>query len=346
MAVPFLTPIDLNNNEVRNFLGHLLASDPASPVDGQIWINTTTWVLKIRLNGVTISLGRLDQISAPTADVSLNSHKITGLATPTAATDAASKGYVDGVAAGLSWKQAVRAATTANGALATAFENGDVIDGVTLATGDRILIKNQTAPAENGIYTVNASGAPTRATDADTAAEILQAAVFVEEGTTNADTGWVLATNAPITLGTTGLTFSQFTGGSAITAGAGLTLTGNTIDAVAASGSGIVVNADNIDLDPTNGVPVNRGGTGAITAAGARTNLGATGKFSQSVGNGSLTSFTINHALGTSDVVVMVKRVSDGVEVFADVTVTDANSISVAFATAPSTNQYRVTVIG
>jgi hypothetical protein len=109
--------------------------------------------------------------------------------------------------AGVAPKASVRAATTANGTLASAFDNASVIDGVTLVTGNRILIKNQTAGQENGIYVVQASGAPVRATDADTAAEILRAGVFVEEGTTLAGTSWMCNTPAPITLETTPLTF-------------------------------------------------------------------------------------------------------------------------------------------
>lgn len=123
---------------------------------------------------------------------------------------------VNPAVAGLSWKQAVRVATAAAGTLASDFENGDTVDGVVLATGDRILIKNQAAGAENGIYTVAASGAPARATDADTAAEILQASVYVQEGTANADKQFVLTTNAPITLGTTALVFAEFTSGSGV----------------------------------------------------------------------------------------------------------------------------------
>lgn len=105
------------------------------------------------------------------------------------------------------WKEPVRVATTANGTLSTAFENGDTVDGVTLATGDRILIKNQTTASENGIYTVNASGAPTRATDADAASELLGAVVFVSEGTVYADSVWACTNNAAIVVGTTGLTW-------------------------------------------------------------------------------------------------------------------------------------------
>lgn len=133
------------------------------------------------------------------------------------ATQKATKTYVDNKVAGLSWKQAVRAATTANGTLATAYANGQTIDGVTLATGDRILIKNQTTGTENGIYTVNASGAPTRTTDADSGAELVNATCYASEGTTLADTQWTCTTNAPITIGTTALTFAQLSsGGGAI----------------------------------------------------------------------------------------------------------------------------------
>lgn len=113
------------------------------------------------------------------------------------------------VSQSLSWKQAVKAATTANGTLASAFENGDTVDGVTLATGDRILIKNQSSGAENGIYTVNASGAPTRAIDANTGAELVNATVYVSQGTINADTQWTCTNNATPTLGSTALTFAQ-----------------------------------------------------------------------------------------------------------------------------------------
>ncbi len=125
------------------------------------------------------------------------------------ATQQAVKTYVDGNLDGRSWKQAVRAATTVNGTLATAYENGDTIDGVVLATGDRILLKNQTAASENGIYVVAATGAPTRSTDANTGAELVNATCYVSEGTVNADTQWSCTANAPITIGSTSLPFAQ-----------------------------------------------------------------------------------------------------------------------------------------
>jgi hypothetical protein len=121
--------------------------------------------------------------------------------------------------AGLSWKLAVRAATTAAGTLATSFENGDTVDGVVLATGDRILVKDQATAADNGIYTVNASGAPTRATDADTGAELVNASIYVSEGTVNADKQFVCTTNAPITPGTTALSFTQLSTGGGVSSG-------------------------------------------------------------------------------------------------------------------------------
>ena len=183
-------------------------------------------------------------LSGQANSLAMNNQKITGLATPTADGDAATKSYVDGVAQGLSAKDSVRSATTANGTLASAFANGQAIDGVTLATGDRILIKNQTAGEENGIYTVNASGAPTRAVDFDANAEVAKGAfIFVEEGTTNADAGFVLTTDGSITLDTTVLSFTQFSGAGEITAGSALTKSGNTLD-VAVDDSSIEINSD------------------------------------------------------------------------------------------------------
>jgi len=209
-AKKFLVPVDFTQQELQNAVIQQLGSDPGSPVNGQTWVNTTGNVLKVRINGVSIQLGRLDQISAPTAAVAMNGQKITGMADPTAGTDAATKQYVDAAIAGMDWHQSVRAATTAAGTLASSFANGSVIDGVTLATGDRILIKNQSTGSENGIYIVAASGAPSRATDADTGAEFNGgASIPVEEGTTNADTVWILTNNGTPTIGTTALTFSK-----------------------------------------------------------------------------------------------------------------------------------------
>lgn len=153
---------------------------------------------------------------------------VTGLpSTPVGSTDAASKAYVDSVAQGLNPKSSARVATTAAGTLASSFANGSVVDGITLVTGDRILIKNQAAPAENGIYTVNVSGAPTRAVDMDIWGEVPGAFIFIQVGTTQADTAWVCTSDQGGTLNTTAINFVQFGGASSYTAGTGLTLTGN-----------------------------------------------------------------------------------------------------------------------
>ena len=168
--------------------------------------------------------------------------------TPSNTNDATSKSYVDATKSGLDVKDSVRVATTAAGTLASSFANGETVDGIALVTNDRILIKNQSTGSENGIYTVNASGAPTRATDFDADAEVTGGAfTFVEEGTLNADTGHVLNTDGSITVGSTSLTFTQFSGAGLITAGTGITKTGNTINVIA--GNGLTANADNVAIN-------------------------------------------------------------------------------------------------
>jgi phage-related tail fiber protein len=261
-----------------------------------------------------------------TTSLSLSSQLITNLLDPSGAQDAATKNYVDGLALGVGWKETVRAATTANGTLASAFQNAAVIDGVTLATGDRILIKDQSTGGENGIYTVNASGAPTRATDADSAADILQAAAWVQEGTANADTAWVNTTNAPITLGTTATVWVQFTGLGDITPGTGLTKTGATLNVIA--GTGMVANADDIAVlrTDTNGRVVIR--------------------YSQTYGDGAATAYNIDHNLNSVSVQVQVFEVSSGNQVEVDVVVSTVNRVILTHATAPASNAYRAVVMG
>lgn len=186
----------------------------------------------------------ISALAAPTADVAWGTYKITGLGDPTNAQDAATKAYVDAVKTGLDVKDSVRVATTANITLS----GTQTVDGVAVVAGDRVLVKDQSTGSQNGIYVV-AAGAWSRATDADANAEVTAGLfVFVAEGTTNADSGWVLTTNDAITVGTTALTFVQFSGAGQVTAGAGLTKSGNTLDVGTASTARIVVNADNIDL--------------------------------------------------------------------------------------------------
>lgn len=265
---------------------------------------------------------KLHDFALATASVDLNNQKITNLTDPTNPQDAANKRYVDAAVVGIDWKPSVRVATTAPITLATGLENGDTLDGVTLATGDRVLVKNQTDATENGIYVVAASGAPARSSDADTAAEITASfAVFVEEGTVNTDSGWTLTNNGTVTIGTTELAFTQFTGLGQITAGAGLTKTANTLDVI--GGDGITVNADS--------VVINR--TVVVT------------KYAANIGNGADTSYTVTHNLNTRDVIVSIyDNASPYAEVMADVEHTTTNTITILFSVAPTTDKYRVVV--
>lgn len=163
----------------------------------------------------------INDLAAPSGDYSMNNFKLTNLAAPTADGDAANKAYVDSVAQGLDVKASVLAATTANITLS----GTQTIDGIAVTVGSRVLVKNQSTASANGIYVV-ASGAWTRATDADIWNELVSAFVFVERGTTQADTGWVCTVDAGGTLGTTAITWAQFSGAGTYTAGTGLTLSG------------------------------------------------------------------------------------------------------------------------
>ena len=202
----------------------------------------------------------LSALAAAAANISMGGFKITNVGTPTTGTDATNKDYVDNLSAGLSWKEAVRAATTANITLSAP----QTVDGVAVIANERVLVKNQSAPAANGIYTV-AAGAWVRATDADAAGELEGAAVFVMEGTTQADQAWVCTTNAPITPGTTATTWAQFGAGTAYTAGAGLTLTGSTFDVV--GDASITVAADSISRAALTGDVTATAGANATTIA-------------------------------------------------------------------------------
>ena len=162
------------------------------------------------------------------------------------------KGYVDAVKQALDIKDSVHVASTANVSLtagSSGLEAGDTIDGVTLVAGDRVLLKNQTTASENGIYVAVASGGtPARSDDANASADVTSGMfVWVEEGTSNGDQGYVLTTNNVITLGTTALTFTQFSGAGQITAGNGLTKSGNTINVVPDDVT-LSVSADEIKL--------------------------------------------------------------------------------------------------
>jgi len=219
------------------------------------------------------------------------------VATPTDSAHIATKGYVDAARQGLDVKQSVRVATTAAVNLATDLQTGDVIDGVTLAAGDRVLVKNQVSGSENGIYVAVASGTALRSSDAngtiDTGELKPGTFAFVEEGTVNSDKGFVVSTNGTITIGSTAIAWTQFSGAGSFTAGDGISQSGNTINVNVVAGR-TEITGDAVDIASTyvgqstittlgtittgtwdaTTVAVTAGGTGAETAADARTNLG------------------------------------------------------------------------
>ncbi len=302
--------------------------------------------------------------------------------TPTADDHAATKAYVDAARSGLDVKASVRAATTAPINLSTDLENGDTLDTtVTLATGDRVLVKNQSTASENGIYVVQASGAAVRATDFDSTAEVTPGAfTFVEEGTTNADSGWVLTTNGTITVGSTALNWALFSVAGTILAGDGLTKTGNTLNVVGTTDR-ISVSADAVDIASTyagqntittvgtiaNGewtatkIGIAYGGTDASTASGARTNLASTStsglttstpvlarisKQGCAASSAGVSTTTVTHNFGTTDVNVQIYEVATGATVIGDVTRSNGNTLSVVLYGTISANDYTIVVVG
>ena len=203
---------------------------------------TEVQVDNINLNGNEISTtntnGNLSLNPNGSGVVDVNNSRISNVTDPTQAQDAATKAYVDAVKQALDIKDSVRVATTADITISTALNVGDTIDGVTLADGDRVLVKDQSTASQNGIYVAGSS--PVRSADANTSAEVTSGMFcFVEEGTVNGDNGFVLTTNDPITLDTTNLTFAQFSGAGQIIAGDALSKSGNTLN----------VNDDNITLE-------------------------------------------------------------------------------------------------
>ena len=227
-----------------------------------------------------VQTNKLNELTAPDGAVSMASQKITNLADPTADNDAANKAYVDGVAQGLDVKDSCKVATTQAQTLASDFTNGDTIDGITLVTNDRILIKDQSTASENGIYKVNASGAPTRTDDLAAGADAAGFFTFIEKGTVNAENGFVCTSDkGSAVVGTNNLTISQFSGAGQVIAGNGIDKSGNTLSVDLKANGGLVIESTEIAVDLgassiTGTLAVSDGGTGSTTASGARTNLG------------------------------------------------------------------------
>lgn len=279
-------PTTLTNN-----VGTVITTGNKTDITGSIGSLDDLSVDNIRLgvaDDQTISTSSGVLKLNPATHIDAVSNRIINVAAPQDADDAANKSYVDGLIQGLDVKESVRVATTssdANNSLSTAYANGQTLDGVSLATGDRVLIKDHATGTENGVYTVNASGAPSRASDFDSNAGISAGAfVFVEEGS-NADQGFVLTNNGTVTIGSTSLTFSQFSGAGNITAANGVQKIGSQVSIKLATSSGLTAGgaglsiaaggvtdammaASSVDLATdtvTNELTVDHGGTGLST---------------------------------------------------------------------------------
>jgi len=329
-------------------------------VSGDVVGTENTQTLTNKTLGSTTDLG---------ADLDAANFKIINLGTPTADTDAATKAYVDSVAEGLHVHASVAAATTGNVDLASA---PSTIDGVTLTNGMRILVKAQSDAAENGIYRYDsATDALVRTVDYDTAPEIDAGDfVFVDGGNTYGNTGWV-QTNNITTLGDDDIAWVQFSGAGTFTAGDGLTVDGTEFNVVGTADR-IHVNADSVDIASTyvgqtsittlgtvttgtwnaDTIAIANGGTGATTAAGAKTNLGFMTRYTAA--NPLLTEtsggveWVVTHNLGTKNVIVQVYDLATSDEVVVDVERTNTTQATLTWVAADDVeaDKYQVVIIG
>lgn len=356
--------LDVNNHELRNVKIEVVGTLPSVGNAGRVVYLSTTgrfyvdngsaWVNKAtdseKLNGqdpsyylargnhtgsqaaATISdlasvvkAYRLDEFAAPSTAVSLNSQKLTNVANGTNSTDAVNKSQLDVVsgvasaaAAGVSIKEPVRVVSTSNITLSGA----QTIDGVSVVAGDRVLVAGQTTAANNGIY-VCAVSSWGRATDMDATGEVKPGTlVAVTEGTAGADSIYILSSDAAVTIGTTAQTWSKFlSGGTTYTAGNGINISGNTLSV--AANTGISVTGSGVAVD---------------TSVVAR-------KYVATVASGSA-DVTVTHNLGNDYPTVQVYEISSGTQVLVPFTSTSANAGTLSFSTAPTSNQYKVVVIG
>lgn len=357
-----LDNLDLSRAELRNAAIQVLASPPSTPVAGQVYFdsvalrvlswNGSAWTATATdsalLNGQaasfylsranhtgtqladtisdlasTVKAYRLDEFAVPTANVAFGGFKITGLATPTVAGDAATYDFVvsqvQASSSGISVKDPVRVVAQSNVAL-TGLQT---IDGVTLGAGDRVLLVAQTDPIQNGVY-VAAAGAWTRSTAEDEPTEMKGAFWLVNEGTLGQQTQWIVNNPTQPIVGTDAITIVQFGATTVYSASNGVTLVGSDFRAAVKASGGILTGATGLELDTTI----------------------ATRKYSTDVGDGTTTTLTVTHNLNTRDVTVSVRDIATNEIVWATPIATTVNAITVTFLTAPTASQYRVTVTG
>jgi hypothetical protein len=254
-------------------------------------------------------------------DLDLNSvAKVTNSPNPTAAQDVATKAYVDSAVEGLSWKDSVRVSSVANINLASP---GATIDGVTMVANDRFLAKDQSTASQNGIYIWNGAASPaTRALDMSTAAEVEQAVVTVEEGTSAGATFRQTAVN--VTLDTTNLAFTTF---------------GTSAPAASETTAGIAEIATQAETDTgTDDLRL-------ITPLKLATYAGRAKRYAVNFGDGSATSYVITHNLNSNDVEVYVyENGGSKRQVLTEVQHTSVNSVTILTATAPAAAAYRAVV--
>ena len=312
-------------------------------------------------DGTAHSAISISSLALPTANFDFNNHKITNLKDPVDAGDAANKGYVDGAIAGLDWKTAVHLLRDSNIALTGLVGSGIVIDShdplTSADNGYRILLTNQTTDTEDGIYVFTADATNytlTRAEDANSYLELLNASVFVSEGTLYGKTSWVQANHYLTSFASQ--EWVQFSGQGTYLASNGVVLDVNTFKFAPKTDGGLNTGATGAFVKlPTNsglgtdsnGLAVGAGtGISVVTGTVSIDTAVVARKHSVSL-TGSSTSYTVTHNLGTRDVTVQVREVaSPYAKVEPDIEMTTTNTVTVKFAVAPTSDQYSVVVIG
>lgn len=322
-----------------------------------------------------VRTSRLDQMASPTGSVSMGNQTITNLGTPSNASDAATKGYTDALIQGFNEKPTATVATAAAlpactyangtsgvGATLTGNSNGALtVDGYAVVANDLVLVANQASGLQNGLYIVTQAGSGgtpfilTRSVYMDTTAEFARAFIPVEDaGTDNANSIWLCTNSANPTVGSTAINFIRLNKATDLQAGTGISISGNTVSVSATyAGQNTIVTLGTVTTGTwtATAVAVLYGGTGASSASGARTNLGATGKYTALIGNNSATSFAITqatHGLASDgSMIADIYDASTGAKVLCDISINNANgTVTYAFTNAPATNAYRIVIIG